>query len=109
MQPKTFNEQDWKLFREKVPTWQEKYMEKINQKIQKLLENPSKTASEKFWQIEKIIHNEKRNPGVLIEMKRSLMFTNILSLLKSKCITIDDLSDFSEDLQKNVKRIWEDE
>lgn len=49
MQPKTFNEQDWKLFREKVPTWQENYMEKINQKIQNLLENPSKTASEKFW------------------------------------------------------------
>lgn len=109
MQPKTFNEQDWKLFREKVPTWQEKYMEKINQKIQKLLENPSKTASEKFWQIEKNIHNEKRNPGVLIEMKRSSMCTNILSLLKSKCIKIDDLSDFSEDLQKNVKRIWEAE
>ena len=79
MQPKTFNEQDWKLFREKVPTWQEKYMEKINQKIQKLLENSSKTASEKFWQIEKIIHNEKRNPGVLIEMKRSSIFLSLFS------------------------------
>lgn len=32
MQIKTFNEQDWKLFREKVPTWQENYMEKINKK-----------------------------------------------------------------------------
>lgn len=80
MQPKTFNEQDWKLFREKVPTWQENYMEKINQKIQNLLENPSKTASEKFWQIEKIIHNEKRNPGVLIEMKRSSIFLSLFSL-----------------------------
>ena len=39
-------------------------MEKINQKIQKLLENPSKTPYEKFWQIEKIIHNEKRNPVI---------------------------------------------
>ena len=58
MQPKTFNEQDWKLFREKVPTWQENYMEKINKKIQKLLENPSKTASEKFWQIEEFVHLE---------------------------------------------------
>ena len=84
-------------------------MEKINQKIQKLLKNPSKTASEKFWQIEKIIHNEKRNPSVLIEMKRSSMCTTILSLLKSKCIKIDDLSDFSEDLQKNVKQVWEAE
>lgn len=75
----------------------------------KIVGKSSKTASEKFWQIEKIIHNEKRNPGVLIEMKRSSMFTNILSLLKSKCIKIDDLSDFSEDLQKNVKQIWEAE
>ena len=48
----------------KVPTWQENYMEKINQKIQKLLENPSKTASGKFWQIEKNIYNEKRNPVI---------------------------------------------
>lgn len=39
-------------------------MEKINQKIQKLLENPSKTASGKFWQIEKNIYNEKRNPVI---------------------------------------------
>lgn len=39
-------------------------MEKINQKIQKLLGNPSKTASEKFWQIEKNIYNEKRNPVI---------------------------------------------
>ena len=82
MQPKTFNEQDWKLFREKVPTWQEKYMEKINQKIQKLLENPFKTASEKFWQIEKIIHNEKRNSGVLIEMKRSSIFLSFFPSCK---------------------------
>ena len=64
METKTFNEQDWKLFREKVPTWQENYMEKINQKIQKLLENPSKIASGKFWQIEKNIYNEKRNPVI---------------------------------------------
>ena len=84
-------------------------MSKVNKKIEKLLHNPSKQASEKFWEIEKLIYSERKKPGVLVEMKRSSMLTNILMLIKTKVITFEDLSDFTEDLQNDVKKIIEDE
>lgn len=104
---KNFNKSDWKLFREKVPLWQENYMNKVNLKIEKIVTDSSKNSSDKFWAIEKLIYDEKKNPGVLIEMKRSSMFTNTLMLIKTKAITFDDLADFSKDFQDYVKRFLE--
>ena len=44
--------QDWKLFREKLPDWQEKYIERVLNSYIKLLANPDELASEKFWKLD---------------------------------------------------------
>ena len=106
------NEKDWKLFRSRLPDWQEACMEKLLEEYAELL-NGDGLASDKFWALEKRLRQDKRNPGVLItEMSRSKMRTNLLQLLSGEVITADDLADFSDELREDLNRVmrnWEAE
>lgn len=95
-------EQDWKLFRKKLPLWQEAYMDKLNQEYIRLLleEGP---ASEKFWESEKRIRVDKKSVGVVTDMRRSQLCSNLLLLLINEIIREDDLEGFSEELSATVK------
>ena len=59
---------DWKLYRERVSDWQEHYMEQLNQEYVNLLTSPG-NASDHFWELEKRIKQDKKHPGVLIELE----------------------------------------
>ncbi len=98
---------DWKLYREKIVDWQEKYMEKLNKEYIKLLSADDKNASDKFWELEKRIKNDRRHPGVIIEMRKSQAIFDIVDLIRLDVITYTDLSDFSDDLQQAVKMFLE--
>ncbi len=99
------SESDWKLFRKKLPDWQEAYMERLTQEYAALLAGSGR-ASEKFWELEKRINSEKNHVGVVAEMRRSVMYQNIFSLLNEGAITLDDLQDFSEDLKERFAFLW---
>ena len=94
-------ESDWKQFREKVPVWQEAYMERLVEEYKELLGSEEK-PSEKFWALEKRIYKDKRNPGVIINMRRSQMRNDILYLLQYGVITLEDLGDFSLELRETM-------
>ena len=94
---------DWKLFREKLPEWQENYMEGLVRDYAALLSDTDKEASDKFWELEKRIKADKRHPGVIMEMCKSDAIWNIASLIKLKVITYDDLEEFSPDLKEVIK------
>ena len=76
-------EQDWKLFRKKLPAWQEAYMDKRNQEYIGLLSGEG-LASDKFWKLEKKIREDKRSIGVVADMRRSQLYSNLLSLLANE-------------------------
>ena len=95
---------DWKLLRERMGNWQERYMEKLSKEYVKLLTSPG-NASDHFWEIEKRIKQDKKNPGVLIEMNKGEAIWDIAILVKKKVITMGDLDGFSEDLIEAVKLI----
>ena len=59
MYPHDVIESDWKLFRKKLPGWQEAYMDKLNQDYIRLLTGPG-DASDKFWELEKRIKEGAR-------------------------------------------------
>ena len=101
MYPHDVIESDWKLFRKKLPDWQESYMAKLNQEYIQLLTGPG-DASDKFWELEKRIKNDKHNVGVVAEMRRSVMFPNLIDLLREGAITPGDLDDFSEELRESL-------
>ena len=48
---------DWKLFREKLPGWQEAYMERLNNEYVALLTSNEK-ASDKFWALDERIKQD---------------------------------------------------
>ena len=73
------SKKDWKLFRERLSDWQENYVEGLGKEYSNFLNDDKKSASEKFW--------------------------DIVHLIRLKVIIYDDLSDFSDELQLEVKSI----
>ena len=98
-------EKDWKLFRKLLPGWQEAYMDRLMKEYLEILTS-NKLASDKFWELDKRIREDKRCYGVVVSgASRSKLFYIIIGLLGEGAITENDLLDFSEDLQENVK-LW---
>jgi len=95
---------DWKLYRERLPEWQEHFMEELVKEYIELLNSPG-NASDHFWKLEERIKNDKKNPGVLIEVRKSDALWDIAMFIKRKIITMDSLDEFSDDLKDAVKLI----
>lgn len=98
------SERDWKIFRKKIPNWQKCYMERLAVEYIALLQT-DKSASAKFWELEKRIKQDKKSPGVIIDMRKSTAINNIICLVLDEVISLDDLEEFSDDLQEAVKYI----
>ena len=93
---------DWKLFRERLPGWQERYMERLCDEYATILTG-GKRGSDAFWEIEKRIREDKKSPGVQVNLSRSDMGLIILALLKDNVICMEDLDGFSDDLMERIK------
>ena len=96
------SKEDWKLFREKIGSWQEDYMEKLIKQYVDFL-NSDEAASTKFWKMDNRIKQDKKKPGVCLEINKHEMLFDIARLLKDGVISFDDLVDFSDELKENVK------
>lgn len=95
------SKKDWKLYREKLPRWQEIYMEELIASYVNYLTS-DKPASTKFWELEKKIKCDRKNPGVLIEIRKQNMPVDLIRLIHGGVITVEDLNDFSDELKENV-------
>ncbi|MBQ6874806.1 MAG: hypothetical protein IJN46_01050 [Lachnospiraceae bacterium] len=100
------SKKDWKLYREKLPRWQEAYMEKLIVKYVEYLQG-DEPASTKFWEMEKRIKRDKKNPGVLIEVSKGNMLFDLIRLMHEGVINFNDLEDFSDELKEMVRFMWE--
>lgn len=76
-------------------------MERLNREYIALLSGNG-SASEKFWELEKRLHEDKKAGGVVMRMSRANMELNILSLLSDGVVSMADLDDFSEDLREKL-------
>ena len=92
---------DWKLYRERIGDWQEAYMEKIIQEYVEYLQE-NLPESDEFWKLEKRIKNDKKKPGVLIELQKSSMIWDIARLVHDDVITIKELEGFSNELVEAI-------
>ena len=95
------SKEDWKHYREKLSAWQENYMNHLNKEYMSLL-SADKKPSERFWELEKRIKNDRHHLGVIIEARK---FSAISDILRFDVIAYDDLTDFSAELQQTVKML----
>ena len=99
-----FNEKDWKLFRKKLPGWQEDYMNRLNKEYMEILSQEGKNPSDIFWELNDRLKDDKKQTGVIASrVSRSNMYTLLMNLLREDAITLADLSDFSEELQERLR------
>ena len=92
------NEKDWKLFRSRIPEWQEAYMDRLNHEYIEILSGEG-NPSDKFWKLEERIRQDKKDSGVQAEMRRSNMKFILMDLLDEGAVTAADLEGFSEELK----------
>ena len=92
---------DWKLFREKLPGWQESYIERLNQEYIELLTGNG-NASDKFWELDKRIRKDKQCGGVILQLRKSTMVFDIAALVNDGAITFSELEEFSDDVKETV-------
>lgn len=101
MQEHRFTKKDWTLFRNKSVDWQEAYMDRLNKEYIELLSEDI-NPSEKFWRLDKRIKEDRKKTGVQLEMSRSNLIYNIISLISDGAISFEDLEEFSDELKETI-------
>lgn len=96
---------DWKLFRERLPGWQEKYMEQLVKEYADYLQSDV-PASTKFWEMEKRIKEDKHRPGVLLSLEKKNVDFDLMRLMKDGAIEEKDLEGFSQELIDRVIELY---
>jgi len=101
LQEQRFTKKDWALFRNKIVDWQESYMNRLNKEYIELLSEDA-NPSDKFWRLDKRIKEDRKKTGVQLEMSRSNLIYNIVSLINEGAINCKDLEEFSDELKEAV-------
>ncbi len=70
------------------------YMNRLNNEYIELLSEVA-NPSEKFWRLDKRIKEDRKKTGVQLEMSRSNLIYNIISLINDGAISCEDLQEFS--------------
>lgn len=95
---------DWKLFRERVGTWQENYMERLCKEYVELLQS-DEPASTRFWNLEERLKDDKRLPGVRLRLEKKNVDVDLMRLFKLGVIEEKDLEGFSDELIERVMEL----
>lgn len=94
---------DWNLFRERLPKWQENYMDRLLKEYSELI-NSSEKPSERFWKLEERLKMDRKHPGVILSLRKSEAMLDIAAFVKQDVITMDDLDGFSQEVKDYVKK-----
>ena len=62
-------------------------------------------ASNRFWELEKRIKDDRKKTGVVATMSRSKMIFNTVNLVYDGAISMDDLEEFSDDVKESVRML----
>ena len=96
------SKQEWKLFRERLPQWQEAYMQHLVEEYQALLEKPGE-ASDKFWALDERIKADKKKPGVLLRVDKQTAVLDIVWFIHNGVIGMEALDGFSDETKDCVQ------
>ncbi len=106
-EPPKLREKDWKVFKKKVPQWEQAILDRLNQEYIQLLTGPD-TPADKFWELRHRINEDIYRPGVFMDMSRSKVESQVGDLLRVGAITLEDLDGFSEELRERLEQVYRD-
>lgn len=88
-----------------LSVWRERYLTDHNVRIVRILTDPKKTKTERFWDAKKQMQKDARTlEQCLDDLWRSTMLVRLWTMRKAGMIKREDLADFSQELQDDVFR-----
>ncbi|WP_205247422.1 hypothetical protein [Enterococcus cecorum] len=70
------------------------------------MSDETKLASDRFWQLDKMIKEDRKKSGVIVELSPIDMDLILLNLLREGAITESDLEGFIEELIEVVRYFY---
>ena len=96
-------ESDWKQFRDMVEFLRERYLKETNQRLNEILTDGDRTATDQFWDTFEEMKKEKKIlQDCLDQHSRSQMYLSMLLMLRHGMLKEADLKGFSEELQEQL-------
>jgi hypothetical protein len=96
-------ESDWKRFSRMLPMLRERYLSEQNARISRILSDPKKNETERFWDALKEMEKEAKTLRRCLEgYSRSNMVLHLMSMRAVGMIKKEDLAEFSAELQRTV-------
>ena len=99
----THMESDWRKFRDMVPKLRERYLAERNAHIVGTLTDPNKKETERFWDSFEMMEKEAEVLRQCLDgHSRSKLWLFMISMLRVGMLKREDLSQFSEVLQREL-------
>lgn len=96
-------ESDWKKFSAMIPMLRERYLAEQNARIARVLADPKKNETQRFWDALEAIQKESKTLRMCLDdHSRSKMSIALLSMRGAGMLTKEDLADFSPELQNLI-------
>jgi len=96
---------DWKLFRERLPDYRERYLQKRSKDFARMLQDPNKTGTEQLWDTYEAMSQEAKQLRRLLDGYHKSDTEMLLArLIRAGIAQLSDLEASSEDLQAEGKR-----
>ncbi len=96
-------ESDWRKFRDMVPQLRERYLAERNAQLSRMLTDPNKTETDRFWATREEMEKEARVLRHCLDgYSRSSMWLYMLSMIRAGMLTKEDMAHFSPELQQKL-------
>ena len=96
-------ESDWKKFNAMIPMLRERYLAEQNARIGRMLADPKKNETERFWDAMDAMQKESKTlRGCLDDHSRSKMELAMIRMRAAGMLKKEDLADFSPELQNLI-------
>lgn len=96
-------EADWKIFRNLVTPWIERYFQKKNESYIRMLRSEGR-ARDKWWKLKDLMKNDIKVIESGTDMSRSCLIDDLSILAANGIITVDELEKFTPKMQDQVIR-----
>ncbi len=101
---------DWKVFRNRLPEWRERYLDATTRELSKLLRDERMSPTERFWEAKERIDEEAVTLRTCLDrISRSKVALSLVLLYGHGLIEPSDLNPFSDDLKERVLSSVQDE